>query len=206
MTTPDDSAYEKVLLQRERNRRSYYKHHEERKQKSREYQRIRHANNIEYVKALQKAWNANNKDRINTRRKIVRPRYKERERAYSKRWNSRNPDKVIASRERNREKIRERNRDWYARNPDWAAAKTAYRRSMILQATPPWANIDKIRAVYAEAARRTREDGVTYHVDHIEPLKGRYSRGLHVHWNLQILTAAENCRKSNKCPQVSTIN
>ena len=56
--------------------------------------------------------------------------------------------------------------------------------------TPSWANLDKIRDIYANCP-------VGYHVDHIVPLHGDLVSGLHVETNLQYLAAEENIKKNN---------
>lgn len=63
---------------------------------------------------------------------------------------------------------------------------------------PPWANGKAIRALQAEAKRLTKETGIPHHVDHVIPLQGRYVSGLHVETNMQILSATDNLRKSNR--------
>lgn len=68
------------------------------------------------------------------------------------------------------------------------------------RAMPPWADRATLRAVYAEAERLTKMTGVRHSVDHIYPLKGKDSCGLHLPWNLQIIPHIDNCRKGTKHP------
>ena len=66
----------------------------------------------------------------------------------------------------------------------------------IWDATPMWATREPIAAIYKEAARR-RAAGEDVVVDHIVPLSSKLVCGLHWHGNMQIITYAENARKSN---------
>lgn len=67
-------------------------------------------------------------------------------------------------------------------------------------AAPKWRDREKIRAIYEEARRLAAETGVAHHVDHYYPLQGVLCSGLHVHHNLRVLPASDNCSKSNGHP------
>ena len=106
-----------------------------------------------------------------------------------------------AYREKNIERSRKNARIWAKRNPARKNASNAKRRAFKKQATPKWLSkfdLDYIRFLYITAKELEKLDGIKRHVDHIIPLKHHNLCGLHVPWNLQILEASENMKKSNK--------
>lgn len=133
----------------------------------------------------------------------------------SQKWRGENPQKMAVYYKRYYlkyiEKIRARKnqkmKEWYSNNK---AKKYAYdrlyciqnrgvrrnawakRKAAKLQATPPWVDLFAIRAIYLSAVDRCNKTGIKYEVDHIIPLQGKDVCGLHVPWNLQIITAKEN--------------
>lgn len=78
------------------------------------------------------------------------------------------------------------------------------RMAAIRLASPKWRDRVAIKAVYDEARKLTLETGVVHHVDHYYPLQGGFACGLHVHWNLRIMPASENCAKNNAIPMVES--
>ena len=91
-------------------------------------------------------------------------------------------------------------RAWKKTHPDEVKASTKHRRDKHKQATPPWTTLEhkqQIRQLYIDAMTVSRVTGVAYVVDHIIPLRGETVCGLHVPWNLQVITREENLKKSN---------
>ena len=95
---------------------------------------------------------------------------------------------------KNKEKGKKYKRLYSLNNRNLINANTAKRRATKLNATPKFANIDKIKDIYKNCPKG-------FHVDHIIPLNNKLVCGLHVEWNLQYLPAKENLSKSNKLMQ-----
>jgi hypothetical protein len=107
-------------------------------------------------------------------------------------------DCTVQERTNKREQYLEYERHYMETHPGYNNYKASIYRAAKLQATPPWVDFDKIKEIYEEADRLSKETGEIYVVDHIVPLNHPLVCGLHVPWNLQILTFSENSKKSNK--------
>jgi hypothetical protein len=98
----------------------------------------------------------------------------------------------------------ERTRKWREIHPERSHNFTRESQKKRALRTPKWLteeHVMQMGAFYREANQKTRETGVPHDVDHIYPLLGKLSSGLHVPWNLQVLTAEENRKKSNHPPE-----
>jgi|DEB0MinimDraft_6_1074348.scaffolds.fasta_scaffold06006_5 hypothetical protein len=73
------------------------------------------------------------------------------------------------------------------------------RQKALRWATPRWCDKREIDRLVRKVRGMNKQAGfIKFHLDHIVPLQGNDICGLHVPWNLQVITAEENLRKSNK--------
>jgi 5-methylcytosine-specific restriction endonuclease McrA len=87
------------------------------------------------------------------------------------------------------------------RNVDVVRADTSVRKRRHREATPRWLTPSErlqMRELYVQARKMTELTRERYVVDHIVPLRGESVCGLHVPWNLQVITQEENLKKYNK--------
>lgn len=161
------------------------------------------------VDAYKKQWYAENKERISQefkkkynktrvqrleQRKKQYPKLADQKRAYSR---NRYAQRSIEEKKELWKIAAERDKQF----PHIAAARVAIRRARKLRATPQWLSKDQRKLIvnfYSFARVMKRITGITHHVDHIVPLRSKLVCGLHVPWNLQVITCEENIKKSNK--------
>lgn len=152
-------------------RGDYYKNAD----RERSRRRAKYQENIEKERAANRAYQENNRELV---------------RQSSKNWRANNPDKM-----------REARSNWLKNNLAKNAASAAKYHTSKKNRTPPWLTDDHfayIESFYVHAAYLTETTGVQHCVDHIVPLQGETVSGLHVPWNLQVLTMSENSKKGNK--------
>jgi hypothetical protein len=103
--------------------------------------------------------------------------------------------------EDNHEKEKAARREHYQKNKSMYLFNFYKREERLKEATPTWLTdlmLSEIKQLYKQRQELSESTGIEYHVDHIVPIQGENVCGLHVPWNLQIITAEENLKKSNK--------
>ena len=99
------------------------------------------------------------------------------------------------------ETVNAKQRKYYQNNKQYYITKGYLRAKSVEQAKPKWLTEEHkffIEEIYSLRDLRTELTGVVHHVDHIVPLKGKDVCGLHVPWNLQVIPAKDNLKKSNR--------
>ena len=156
----------------------------------------------ECANAQSKAWKQANKEHLHeyntsdARREYCRD--------FQSKSRKENPEyhkeQLRKSRARHKEKRYQEKKQWRAENPDKVKFYNASRKKSVRRATPSWLSKDLrkfIEIQYRMATLLSERMGEEYHVDHIHPLKHKELCGLHVPWNLRVITANENMRKNN---------
>jgi hypothetical protein len=142
---------------------------------------------------------------------------RERRQAITDKWRAEHPEIYAAARRRdwvkNKPKRQALSRDYRKRKPEFIrslrvawrsqhpgdnAHRVGLRRTRKMQATPPWADLKAIKAIYARAAALKKATGEDWHVDHEIPLQHPLVCGLHVPANLRVIRAAVNLSKGNR--------
>lgn len=171
-------------------------------------------NNLEKIKAYNKQWHKKNPDKDAAQRL----KHRDKRLASLRAWKKKNPERVRELRRisakrhprlayrikwlaENVERSREHKRKWSREHPAEVRANTMRRLAVKLAAMPKWLTREqrgRITDLYCRCLVVTKETNIPHEVDHIIPLRGKNVCGLHVPWNLQLLSSSENRRKSNK--------
>jgi hypothetical protein len=175
---------------------------DESRKKTREYLREWRAKNPEKQAAINKKYDEKNRDKRSAYAKQYRKDNPEKVKALFESWAKANPEKIKGY-------MKKASKAWHERNPDYQSnfykahkeryvAARARRRAAQESATPSWLTaIDKamIQEMYDVSEARYIQTGIKHHVDHIVPINGKGVAGMHVPWNLQVITAHENLSK-----------
>lgn len=124
--------------------------------------------------------------------------------AAGRRYYERNKEVVKArANARPKYEVNQHKKKYKEKNPELYKSLTSVRKRRHKDATPKWITNEQklaMRKTYLTAMSLTKITGERYVVDHIVPLINQTVCGLHVPWNLRVITQKENLLKSNVVP------
>lgn len=148
--------------------------------------------NPEYYKEKKRLslnkWRNENREYVRTKAAEKRLKNPEQHRKHCKTYNS-----------KNKQKISIKNKKYRKERPDKVYEHLHKRRIRKLQRSLNCIDIENVTKLSLICKEMNKQAGYKkYEVDHIIPLKGKNVSGLHVSWNMQIITKIENNVKKNK--------
>ena len=159
----------------------------------------------EKQRAQMRLYNETHKEELEIYQRAYGEAHKEKKKAYSRVYYKTHKEEKKAQQriyyESHKEEIRAQRKDWNKVNSDKVNANQARQIAQRLKRSPFWITskyYKEMRIYYTEAQVLTKSTGIPHHVDHIIPLQGKNVSGLHVPWNLQVITAEENLKKGNR--------
>lgn len=153
-----------------------------------------------------KQWNILNKDRHVQHQRNFRTINPDQVRSIEKKYTKTNKARSVKKKWHvlHNEYSKLKSREFRRNNPGYASFYANLRKDRIKQATPSWLSKEqlyKIRSIYIQCSELVIKTGITYNVDHICPIVMKDENGvhvacgLHVPWNLEIVTEEYNSKK-----------